>query len=256
MKVQDALNRMQANFRRFVKFMGAAAPTSSVFTRDGVTASVVPATPERSIFNSVTYDAPDAVVAHYDEINHAYHSAQINAWTVWVMPDDSKLAQFLETRGHTFDGAPIAMALDLETTTISAPSELNWKHADDLRSLNAINRKAYGITGAAFEEAFEHGNFPDARFYIAHHEHQPACTLATLDVNGDCGFYLVATLPDARGHGYASQLMSVALGEARARGCTTASLQASPMGYPVYRKLGFLDLGKMSMWERRRQTTR
>jgi GNAT superfamily N-acetyltransferase len=247
-----ALSRMHANLQHFFEFMGSAAPTSSVFAREGVVASVVPATPERSIFNSVAYESANALYAAHAEIDRAYQNARIRAWTVWVMPGDDAVAKFLENRSHKFDGAPVAMALDLNTAALSAPDALDWEHTDDLRTIAGINRAAYGITGPAFEEALERSAFPNARCYLARHYGNPACALMTLDVDHDCGFYVVATLPHARGHGYASRLMSVALAEARARGCTSASLQASPMGYPVYRKLGFLDLGRMSMWELRR----
>ncbi len=247
-----ALNRMRANLKKFFEFVGSAAPTSSVIARDGIVASVVPATPERSIFNSVAYDSAAALYNAHAELDRTYSNAGVRAWNVWVMPGDDAVAKFLETRGHTFDGAPVAMALDLNAATIAAPTSLDWTHTSDYRAVASINRAAYGVAGPAFEEAMERCVVPNATFYLARHDGKPACVLMTLDVNRDCGFYVVATLPHARGRRLAQQLMSVALAEARARGCTTASLQASPMGYPVYLKLGFRELGKMSMWELRR----
>jgi len=68
---------------------------------------------------------------------------------------------------------------------------------------------------------------------------------------GDCGIYLVATEPRARGRGLAADLVTVALSEARAEGCKTGSLQSTPMGKPIYTKLGFRDFGAIHMWERR-----
>jgi hypothetical protein len=40
--------------------------------------------------------------------------------------------------------------------------------------------------------------------------------------------------------------------DARERGCETTSLQATQMGLPVYRRLGYRELGVIEMWERRR----
>jgi GNAT superfamily N-acetyltransferase len=76
--------------------------------------------------------------------------------------------------------------------------------------------------------------------------------VGAIDVNGDCGIYWVGTMPDARGRGVATGLMRQALLEARERGCETTSLQATAMGRPVYRRLGYRELGAIEMWERRR----
>lgn len=246
-----ALSRMHANLKMCFEFMGSAAPTSSIYRRDGIVASVVPATPERSIFNSVAYDSAAALFGAHADLDRTYQNARIRAWNVWVMPGDDTVAKYLENRGHKFDGAPVAMAMDLNTATLAPTSSRDGERTTDYRTVASINRAAYGVTGAAFEEALERCALPNAHFYLARHDGNPACVLMTIDVDRDCGFYLVATVPHARGRGLAQQLMSVALTEARARGCTTASLQASPMGYPIYRKLGFQDLGKMSMWELR-----
>jgi len=47
--------------------------------------------------------------------------------------------------------------------------------------------------------------------------------------------------------------MTRALLDARERGCTTTSLQATKMGQPVYDRLGYRDLGPIQMWERRQR---
>ena len=43
-----------------------------------------------------------------------------------------------------------------------------------------------------------------------------------------------------------------ALADARERGCTTTTLVATKMGHPVYARLGYRDLGRVQMWERRK----
>ncbi len=71
---------------------------------------------------------------------------------------------------------------------------------------------------------------PRLRTYAARWRGFDAAVLATLDNDGDCGFYLVATLPEARGNGLCAGLMERALLDARERGCRTSTLQASPAG--------------------------
>ena len=77
------------------------------------------------------------------------------------------------------------------------------------------------------------------------------CCATGHDHDGDFSVTLVATLPEARGRGLAGRLLTHALHEARERGCTTTSLQATKMGQPVYGRLGYRDLGPVQMWERR-----
>jgi GNAT superfamily N-acetyltransferase len=87
--------------------------------------------------------------------------------------------------------------------------------------------------------------------YAARRDSRPAATAIAFDHDGDCGIYWVATLEEARGRGLCKALMTAALLDARERGCTTTSLQATRAGYPVYSKLGYRDFGPIDMWELR-----
>jgi GNAT superfamily N-acetyltransferase len=75
--------------------------------------------------------------------------------------------------------------------------------------------------------------------------------VCAFDCEDDCGITLVSTRPEARGQGLCSTLMRQALRDARARGCATTTLEASPRGRPVYERLGYQALGDLEMWERR-----
>src|SRR3989442_9725384 len=87
--------------------------------------------------------------------------------------------------------------------------------------------------------------------YLARLDGVPAACVAAIDHRTDCGIYFVATAPEARGRGLATVLMARALADARERGCRTTSLQATKMGYPIYARFGYQDLGTLQMWERR-----
>lgn len=54
-----------------------------------------------------------------------------------------------------------------------------------------------------------------------------------------CGIYNISTVPSARRQGIGDAVTRAALVMARDVGATSAYLQASPMGFPVYEKLGF-----------------
>ena len=72
-----------------------------------------------------------------------------------------------------------------------------------------------------------------------------ASTAMAFDHGTDCGIYNVETLEHARRRGLATALTALHLHEAVARGCHTASLQATPAAERLYTSVGFRDLGRI-----------
>ena len=62
---------------------------------------------------------------------------------------------------------------------------------------------------------------------------------------------MVGTVPHHRGKHLASNLLRHALNEARERGQTTTSLQASKLGQGIYARLGYRALGEVHLYEKR-----
>ena len=63
------------------------------------------------------------------------------------------------------------------------------------------------------------------------------------------GIYNVATDPEFRRRGIASAMTGRALREARDRGYQVAILGASPMGLPVYSRMGFAEVCRLRFYE-------
>lgn len=256
-----ALAIQQRAMRDWITMMGRSAASSSVFERQGVTAAIVPAVPQRSIANSVTYAEAGALGAALDELAAAYEQAGVAAWTVWVPEFDREAIAALEAAGHKLDGKPQAMLLDdLERFDPPDLGGLDYDLEGDMESLGRINDEAYGHTADGMAAAFAADvEELDLRIYRARMDGEPACMLATIDHEAvadgrgrDCGVYFVATPPTARGRGLATRLMAAALVEARGRGCVSSSLQSSAMGERVYAKLGYERYFRLHMYERRR----
>jgi GNAT superfamily N-acetyltransferase len=68
---------------------------------------------------------------------------------------------------------------------------------------------------------------------------ETVCVALTLRIGDDVSIQYVATEHDHRGQGLASRLVIDIMNDARATGATTATLQASPDGRPIYERLGF-----------------
>ncbi|HKT82714.1 MAG TPA: GNAT family N-acetyltransferase, partial [Solirubrobacterales bacterium] len=214
-------------------------------------ASVAPATPQRSLFNSVYYEDSEALAARLDSLAHAYDSHGVCAWTVWVPDHDRETAALLAGRGHLADAAPRAMAMELADFDAVPPAPPGIEQAPiDVAACATLNDLAYGYG----EDGFRSGLTEETalRWFGAFEAGKPVGCVGAVDVGDDCCITGVATPPEHRGRGIASWLMSRALGDARERGLTSASLQATRAGAPIYERLGFRDLGYLEMWELRR----
>lgn len=249
---RSALNRVHSSLKAFYTLMGHAAPASTVFEFDGGVASIVPDTPETSLFNSVVVDRYDQLERAYPEIARRYLSVGVRAWTVWLMPDAADAEKFLGQHGHKLRNEPAAMAIELAKMQRPALAGLDFDLTKNLGTVAHINEEAYGMTGASFRAAMRKMDDPSVRFYLARVGGEPMSTVMTLEQDGDCGLYCIATYPTARKSGLSTQLISAALLDAQTRGCTTATVQAMPMVQSIMRTLGFRDLGSMAMWELRR----
>lgn len=248
---RELRRRAVEGVRGEVEAFGSAAPDSLLIRRPGLLAAVVPASPQRSIFNSVFYGDPAALAGEVEELEEIYESHGVRAWTVWVPDEDRETARLLGARGHALDGAPQAMAMDLSDLGEEAP-------APDGVTLGpigpaacaALNDRAYGFGEDGFRAGYS--GETAARWFGAYEADAAVGCLGTIATSEDCGVTGVATPPEHRGRGIAGWLLWQALADARARGMTSASLRASKVGAGVYERIGFRDLGFVEMWEMRR----
>lgn len=247
---ERVLELQRRGLRDWIATLARSSEGARMVERNGVSAAIVPACSTRSIPNSVSYFDPAELLDSLDDLASAYADAGIEAWTVWVPEFARSTVDALERAGHAFDGHPAAMALELGRFEPAALGDLDWDTEVSGEDFGRVNDLAYGIT--------ERGYAPslvtppgDLRRYQARVDGEVACVLATMDHDGDLGFYFVATDPRVQGRGLASRLMSAALIDARERGMRTSSLQASGMGEPVYRRLGYEVAFRLHLYERR-----
>jgi len=248
-----AMELQRRGLAAFVRMMGRGSAGAALFERDGVLSAIVPACPDRSVVNSVTYRDAGSLEAALEELAAAHEEAGVRAWTVWVPEYDRDAAALLEAAGHQLDATPIAMVHDLAGLPDPDARGLDWDDRAAPADVTRINDHAYGFERPYFGAAMTSlpADLP-LRLYEARVDGEPASVLATLDEGDDCGIYLVATLKEHRGGGLSRRLLHVALAEARQRGLRTSSLQATKLGYPVYERLGYEAICTLQMWERRK----
>jgi GNAT superfamily N-acetyltransferase len=252
-EVDDAegWRRLIASLAQWSRTIDGASEGMRVVERDGLVTTITPRVPDRSIVNDVVYWDRDALADAYEEIEAGYAAAGIEAWTVWVPDGDDRIAELLRARGHLLDSDPEAMLLDLdEVERPSAPA--GFTQDVDPLALARLNDDAYGMR-SAFARALEHLEAGDGLYlYGVEEDGELASGLVTFDHGEDCSVWLVATREQSRGRGLAGALMAFAMADARERGRTTSTLQATDLGRPVYERLGYRSLGEIQLWEKRR----
>lgn len=219
--------------------------------RDGLFAAIVPATPRRSVSNSVIYSDAEALAAALGELAAAYEEAGVEAWTVWVPEGDADAIEALERAGHVLDAEPRAMGAELDSIERPELGELDWFRGCDLATVARINDDAYGYGDEGFAPVIRALPAAEVHAYGANVDGETAAVTIAIDAGEDTEIAWVATTEAARGRGLATALMRQAIWDARERGRRTSTLQATKLGAPIYERVGFADLGALQMWEKR-----
>jgi GNAT superfamily N-acetyltransferase len=113
---------------------------------------------------------------------------------------------------------------------------------DELTRVDELLTLAYGTGSRRRELDLLQSVQPDG-WYVIEEAGAPLAVAGCLVYGAFCWLGLVATHPDARGRGLASQVSGHLVEWALAHGCRTVALDASIVGRPVYERLGFRAVG-------------
>jgi ribosomal protein S18 acetylase RimI-like enzyme len=150
-----------------------------------------------------------------------------------------------------------AMALDLaDLALLAAPAGVEIEVATTREAVVAAESLAAHGFGASAEEAGPFGSLFErmavgqgarARAVVVHLDGRPSATaLGCLD-GQVLGIYNVATLPDARRRGLGLAATHAILRDGAARGARLAVLESTADGLPLYRRLGFREVGRFDV---------
>lgn len=250
----DQLRRKQAASQRgFFRALAAGSEASRLYEADGgVQATLAPVRPWFSIFNPVVYEDPAKLGAALPHLDREYDAAGSKAWSVWVPPGDEEAPRSLRHFGLVPDSTPMLMAAPIDETDREARRTLDLHPEPTWEMVARCNDRAHGVLEEwSMAAVFADMNDPATHLHVALDRGEVASALLAREHDEDCYFWFVATVPEARGRGLASELVRHALREARGRGCRTTTLESTAMAETTYARLGFRPLGRYCMWEHR-----
>ncbi|MGH2631861.1 MAG: GNAT family N-acetyltransferase, partial [Tepidiformaceae bacterium] len=145
-------------------------------------------------------------------------------------------------RGFTQVDHEPAMALSLDSWSPPAVAGITVRRA----VTDADIRRYAQVDGPAWHEITEGiartaRTFPDFELLLGEVDGEAVATSMAVVTRDVVGVFNVQTQPRARGHGFGTALTAAAMEVGRERGATTAALQATEMGFPVYTKMGFVQ---------------
>jgi GNAT superfamily N-acetyltransferase len=159
------------------------------------------------------------------------------------------LGDKLAAHGFTTFGVSAGMAIDLKEMNegVPSPSRLQIIEVKDIKTLKKwchVTCVGFGIPEPAEPSLLEWLKtdieyHQPIKFYLGLLAGKPVATSMYFLGEGVVGIYFVATLPEARNRGIGFAITQKPLLEGREMGYRIGILQASKMGEPVYRKMGF-----------------
>jgi GNAT superfamily N-acetyltransferase len=207
-----------------------------------------------------TRAGPDNLDANIERILAHFRSRGVSTFSWWTelgtQPAD--LGMHLADYGLTYrEGGP-GMAVDLLDVPEELPTPASLtiepvKDTEALRGWAYASMIGFGVPETYVETWYDLfmglGFELPLRSYLGNLNGKPVATSQLFLGAGVAGIYVVATTPAARRQGIGAALTLAPLRDALAMGFRIGILHASPMGFGVYRRLGFQEYCKMSHYQ-------
>jgi ribosomal protein S18 acetylase RimI-like enzyme len=182
-------------------------------------------------------------------------------WWVGPSTQPAHLGTLLEAHGLVFVEDVIGMAVNLREIDDAVPHRHGLtvdevKDSDALRVWSKVFGKGFEIPEVAisfFRDALHRiGIAPQSPYkhYVGTLHGTPVGCSSVYISHGVAGIYNVTTLPDAQRKRIGAALTLRPLLDAREKGCTCGILQSTQAGLNLYKRLGFREYCKLSIYMR------
>ena len=179
-----------------------------------------------------------------------FFAARDRRFSIWLRAErdaDDDLAAAAEAAGFQAVYEMPEMLLDAPLATEAPPAGAELRRLTDPEQVPdfwRVAKAAYASNGfppEVFAGYTRHEGLLDESVaaFVAYLDGEPASIAMTIVNNGIAGIYWVGSLEQARGKGLGRAVTVAATNAGFALGAEIASLQASPMGKPIYLKMGY-----------------
>lgn len=181
----------------------------------------------------------------------AFFAAPRRPWILLSLPEAAEeLARAARDRGLREEGRFPGLLLDPIPNRIpSLPEGVTVHRVDSLEELQLFERTAslaYEVEPGPVSPGWL--TYPGLSFHLAYHRGEPVATATLVVSHGIAGIVYVGTVPGARGRGFGRSAVWAAIEAGSAEGLHSSALWATPMGQPMYERMGFRPVTEYRIW--------
>jgi GNAT superfamily N-acetyltransferase len=241
---QDEADRLHKGLRRSFAALFGRIEDARLENREGYRLVVCPRVPVPG-FNGIWADGADEPAVH--ELERAIAEVEGLGGPCWIEVRAGRtpaVEQAARRLGFTHeDSIPGMVVRPAEIAIVPGP-ELEVTRVRDAAGLavaGTIAAAGFEVPPDLFAAFFTPhlAAMPGLSIYVARAQGRPVSTATAWVGDGGIGIFSVATPPEHRGRGYGRAITARAVEAGFASGADLAWLQASPLGEPVYRAMGF-----------------
>jgi ribosomal protein S18 acetylase RimI-like enzyme len=253
---------VNTNLRSAMRFFGAATGSGEIHPMDGALA--IYSGLDYGVFNIALLesDSPEDIHGLTARLAQCarYYAPRTQRWSFWLC--ENALDEFTRRRARALlmdhDLRPISQAPGMLAETLAPPVRRLPKIECHRVADRATRQTFCALTAVSFDIPMtiakavyepERAWCGDYRGFVGTAGGKPVAIVAIVATRDALGVYSLSTLPESRRMGYGEALLRAAVAAEQARtGIQRVVLQSTDAGYSLYRRLGFRDVAKFSVY--------
>jgi GNAT superfamily N-acetyltransferase len=253
---------VDANLRSAMRFFGEATGAGETRPLDGALA--IYSGLDYGVFNIALLadQAPEGIDGFTERLAECarYFAPRTMRWSFWLCEDSLDFSTRRRARSLLMDRdlRPISQAPGMLAQTLAPPVRPLPK-IEIMPVADRSTRQAFGaLTAVSFDIPMgiakavyepERAWLGDYRGFVGFAGGRPVAIIAIVATPDALGVYSLSTVPECRRLGYGEALQRAAVASEQARtGIKRIVLQSTDAGYSLYRRLGFKEVAKFSVY--------